>query len=322
MRAARLVRRTGPSGVEIHPVPVPRAGAGEVLVAVKAAGVTFPDLLLSYGRYQETPELPSGLGGEFAGVVREAPPGSGLRPGDAVVCSSAYRGFAEVATVPLRHVLPLRADVPFPTAACLPSNYLTMTFGLLRRGRMRPGETVVVHGASGGVGVAAMQLASAFGGRVIAVTSTPLIEVVSKVGYAPDHIVPVDGFPAAVNELTGGRGADLVVDPVGGDRIARSLECLAPGGRALVLGFAGGTIPTLRTDRLGTGDVDIVGVGWGAFLATAPDLLRSEWERLLPLVASGVARPPVDRVLPLERTAEALALLESRDARGRIVLAP
>ncbi|GFJ82384.1 zinc-binding dehydrogenase [Phytohabitans houttuyneae] len=210
----------------------------------------------------------------------------------------------------------------FPHAACLPSNYLTMTFGLLRRGRMRRGDTVLVHGASGGLGIAAMQLASAFGGRVIAVTSAPLDRILAPVGYAPDHVVPEDGFPEAVAELTGGRGADLVVDPVGNDRLERSLRCLAPLGRALVLGFAGGTIPTLRTDQLFARNVDVVGVGWGAFLAVAPEQMAAEWKRLLPLVECGVAKPPIDRVLPLEAAAEALTLLEERSARGRLVLTP
>ncbi|MFC0529999.1 NADPH:quinone oxidoreductase family protein [Phytohabitans kaempferiae] len=322
MRAARVVRRTGPSGVEVRQVPVPRPADGEVLVEVRAAGVTFPDLLLSHGRYQETPDLPFGLGGEFAGVVCEAPRGAPFAVGDPVVCSSAFRGFAEFAAVPVGQVLPLPVDVAFPHAACLPSNYLTMTFGLLRRGRMRRGETVLVHGASGGLGIAAMQLATAFGGRVIAVTSAPLERILASVGYAPDHVVPEDGFPEAVAELTGGRGVDIVVDPVGNDRLERSLRCLAPFGRALVLGFAGGEIPTLSTDRLFPLDVDIVGVGWGAFLASEPDQMRAEWERLLPLVECGVARPPIDRLMPLEEAAEALALLESRSARGRLVLTP
>lgn len=322
MRAARVIRRTGPSGVEVRDVPVPRRGDGEVLVEVRAAGVTFPDLLLSHGRYQETPELPFGLGGEFAGTVVEAPPGSPFAVGDPVVCSSPFRGFAEFAAVPVRHVLPLPIDVAFTHAACLPSNYLTMTFGLLRRGRMRHGDTVLVHGASGGLGIAAMQLASAFGGRVIAVTSAPLERILAPVGYAPDHVVPEDRFPEAVAELTGGRGADLVVDPVGNDRLERSLRCLAPLGRALVLGFAGGTIPALRTDQLFALNVDIVGVGWGAFLAVAPERMRVEWERLLPLVECGVAKPPIDRLMPLEAAAEALTLLEKRSARGRLVLTP
>jgi len=316
-RAAQVVRRTGPSGVAVRRVPVPVPGAGDVLVEVRAAGVTFPDLLLAHGRYQETPELPFTLGGEFAGVVRSAPPGSPYAPGDRVVCSSPFRGFAERAAVPLGHVLPLPADVPFPVAACLPANYLTMSFGLLHRGRLRAGETVLVHGASGGIGVAATQLAAAYGARVIAVTTHPPTGATGA-----DHVVPVSDFEAAVRDLTAGRGADVVVDPVGGDRLDRSLDCLARRGRVLVVGFAGGTIPTVRTDRLVTRDADVVGVGWGAYLATAPDRLRAEWDRLLPLVAAGAVSPPIDRVLPLEAAAEALTLLENRAARGRLVLTP
>nr|BFE58382.1 NADPH:quinone oxidoreductase family protein [Dactylosporangium thailandense] len=322
MRAARVVRHTGPSGIEVQRIPAPTAADGEVLVEVRAAGVTFPELLLSYGRYQERPSLPFVLGGEFAGVVRQAPVGSPFAPGDRVACASAQRGFAELAAVPVGHVLPLPGRIGFPVAACLPANYLTMTFGLLHRGRLRPGETVLVHGASGGLGVAAMQLASAFGATVIAVTSTPLAELLAPVGYAPDHVVPVDGFAAAVLDLTGGRGVDLVVDPVGNDRLEQSLDCLAPLGRALVLGFAGGTIPVLATGRLAARNADIVGVGWGAFLAARPERLQAEWRRLLPLVERGLARPPIGRLLPLHSAAEALTMLEHRTARGRIVLLP
>jgi NADPH2:quinone reductase len=311
MRAVQVVRRTGPSGVTVRSVPAPVPGPDEVLVEVRAAGVTFPELLLSYGRYQEAPALPFGLGGEFAGVVRTAPVGSPFAPGDRVACASAYRGFAELAAVPAGRVLPLPPDIPFTVAACLPANYLTMTFGLIQRGRLRPGETVLAHGASGGIGVATIQLAAAYGARVIAVTDHP-----PSVLDGLCEVVPVADFAGSV------RGVDVVVDPVGADRLDRSLDCLAPGGRALVVGFAGGTIPTLRTERVAALGVDVVGVGWGAYLARRPDRMRAEWDRLSPLVASGAARPPIGHVLPLERAAEALTRLENRTARGRIVLTP
>ncbi|KAA1423033.1 NADPH:quinone oxidoreductase family protein [Mumia zhuanghuii] len=318
MRAVLVTDRTGPAGVHVRDVPTPRPHPDHVLVEVRAAGVTFPDLLLAYGRYQEVPELPFVLGGEFAGVVLDAPSGSAFTPGDRVVCSS-YTGFAEQASVPCGRVLPLPDDITFEDGACLPANYLTMMFGLGRRGRMQAGERVLVHGASGGVGTASIQLALALGAsQVVAVTSSPLPIVDARL-----HVVPVEGFAARTKSLTEGHGVDVVVDPVGGDRIVQSLSCMAPGGRALVLGFASGTIPTIDVGLTLEHQVDLVGVGWGAYLVNQPETLREEWDSLVSLMREHPRlRPVIDRILTLDDAADALRALEDRRARGRLVLRP
>ncbi|WP_370617765.1 NADPH:quinone oxidoreductase family protein [Mumia sp. Pv 4-285] len=318
MRAVLVTDRTGPSGVRVHDVPEPELQPGHVLVEVKAAGVTFPDLLLTHGRYQEVPDLPFVLGGEFAGVVRKASYGSGHKVGDRVVCSS-YRGFAELVSVPSGRVMPLPAEVPYEIGACLPANYLTMVFALLHRGRLQRGERVLVHGASGGVGVAAIQLALALGAsQVIAVTSNLPSALDPRV-----HVVPAESFAAHTDALTVGAGVDVVVDPVGGERLARSLACMSAGGRALVIGFAAGTIPTISVDAALERNIDLVGVGWGSYLEGNPDELHRVWDQLMGLMREDrTIRPVIDRILPLEGAEEALRMLEARQARGRVVLRP
>ncbi|WP_093345497.1 NADPH:quinone oxidoreductase family protein [Pseudonocardia ammonioxydans] len=321
MRAAQVERPDGPEAVEIGEVPDPVRREGDVLVEVRAAGVNFPDLLLTQDRYQYKPEVPFVLGGEFAGVVREAPAGSEFSPGDRVAGSSTVGAFAELVTAPASSVFPLPESVGFDAAACIPMNYLTMTFALITRGGLRDGETVLVHGAAGGIGTATIQLAAALGARVVSVVSTPeKAEFVRSVGS--HEAVLADGFKDAVRELTGGAGVDMVVDPVGGDRLTDSLRCLAPLGRLLVLGFTAGDIPTVRVNRLLLNNIDVRGVGWGAFAGPRPGYLRQEWDRLLPFVASGAVAPPVTATYPLEEAGAAVARLGERSVLGKVVVTP
>ena len=198
-------------------------------------------------------------------------------------------------------------------------NYLTMHFALLRRGRLTAGETVVVHGAAGGIGTASVQLARALGARVIAVTSTPAKGDVARRAGA-DVVVAADGFRDAVAEASGGRGADMVVDPVGGDRFTDSLRCLAPEGRLLVIGFTAGDIPTVKVNRLLLNNIDVVGVGWGAFWLREPGYLAQQWTELLPMLADGRIDPIVGAQFALDDAARALASLEDRSAVGKVVL--
>jgi NADPH2:quinone reductase len=200
-------------------------------------------------------------------------------------------------------------------------NYLTMTFALLTRGALRAGETVLVHGAAGGIGTAAIQLAKALDARVIAVVSSEAkADFVTTVGA--DDVVLADGFKQSVAQLTGGRGVDMVVDPVGGDRFTDSLRSLAPLGRLLVIGFTAGDIPTVKVNRLLLNNIDVRGVGLGAYAVSRPDFLRGEWDRLMPYLESGVVVPPVSGVFPLDRAGEAIAQLEERRVLGKVVLAP
>ena len=319
MRAARVTVLDGPDAVEVVDVPEPVAAPDQVVIDVRAAGVTYPDVLLTRGEYQIRPEPPFVLGSEVAGVVRQAPPGSGLGPGDRVCAFSGLGGFAEVAVAAPDATFAVPDSVSFAAAAALPMNYFTMQFALVRRGRLRPGETVLVHGAAGGIGTAAVQLAKAVGARVVGVVSTEAKAAVARQAGA-DDVVPSEDFRAAVARLTEGRGADLVVDPVGGDRITDSLRSLAPEGRHLVIGFTEGEIPTVRVNRLLLNNLDVVGVGWGAFWLAHPGYLAQQWAQLRPEVESGRLVPVVGTTMGLEDAARAIGLLDRREALGKVVL--
>ncbi len=319
MRAARIVTLDGPKAVQTGEVPEPAAGDGMVLVEVHAAGVTYPEVLQSRGEYQIRPELPFVPGSEVAGVVRSAPAGSEFSAGQRVAAFPGLGGFAEVVAVPANLVLPLPDGVSFEQAAGLPMNYLTVQFALVRRGRLQPGETVLVHGAAGGVGTAAIQLAKALGARVIGVASSHAKRDVALAAGA-DDAVDAEGFRAAVKELTGGRGVDIVVDPVGGDRFTDSLRSLAPEGRLLVIGFTGGEIPTVKVNRLLLNNISVTGVGWGAFALPRPEFIRQQWDELLPHIASGALNPPVSAAYDLDDAAEAILALDERRVAGKVVL--
>jgi NADPH2:quinone reductase len=319
MRAVHVVRLEGPPGVDLVDVPEPDPGRADLLVEVHALGVSFPDLLLSKGEYQLRPDPPFQLGVDFAGVVRTAPDGSGFGPGDRVACCLPYGGGAEVVAVHPDNVFALPDAVSFVQGAALPMNYLTAQFALATRAQLRKGETVLVHGAAGGVGTAAVQVAKGYGARVVAVASTP-----EKLDFAraagADEAVLVDGFAGSVKALTGGAGVDVVVDVVGGDLMTDSLRSLAPQGRLLVVGFAGGAIPTVRVNRLLLNNIDVRGVGWGAYAMARPGFMRSQWDELLPMLASGVVDPPVGATYPLEEVRRALTDLEARRTLGKTVL--
>jgi NADPH:quinone reductase len=321
MRAVQVARLDGPDAVELAQVPEPVRTESQVLVEVKAAGVNFPDLLLTKGMYQYKPETPFVLGGEFAGIVREAPAGSEFAAGDRVAGTSTTGAFSELVAVPEHFAFPLPDNLDFAAGACLPMNYLTMTFALITRGQLRKDETVLVHGAAGGIGTATIQLAAALGARVISVVSTPeKAEFVKSIGS--HEAVLADGFKDAVKELTGGQGVDMVIDPVGGDRFTDSLRSLAPLGRLLIIGFTAGDIPTVKVNRLLLNNVDVRGVGWGAYALPREGYMRQEWDRLVPFLASGAVDPPISGRFPLERAGEAVARLGDRSVLGKVVVEP
>jgi NADPH:quinone reductase len=216
-------------------------------------------------------------------------------------------------------VFPLPDAVTFEKAAALPMNYLTAQFALATRAQVREGETVLVHGAAGGVGTAALQVAKGYGARTVAVVSTPeKADFVRSLGA--DDAVLVDGFLGAVKELTGGRGVDVVVDVVGGDLMTDSLRSLGPLGRLLVVGFTGGSIPEVKVNRLLLNNIDVRGVGWGAFAMVRPGFMREQWDALLPMLESGVVDPPVQTTYPVEDVARALGDLAERRVLGKTVL--
>jgi NADPH:quinone reductase len=319
MRAVQVTRLDGPDGIVVTEVDEPE-GEG-VVVEVHAAGAAFPDALLTRGLYQYRPEPPFVLGAEIAGVVRSAPDGSGLRAGDRVVgLTMLIGGMAEVAVLQPDRVFKLPDNVTFEAAAGLLFNDLTVYFTLSVRGRLQQGETVLVHGAAGGIGTSALRLAPVLGAsRTIAVVSTEEKGAVATAAGATD-VVLAEGFKDAVKELTSDRGVDIVVDPVGGDRFTDSLRSLAPGGRILVVGFTGGEIPSVKVNRLLLNNIDVVGVGWGAWALTHPGALAQQWAALKSLLSSGRLPPPEPVVYPLEEAAAAVASLENRTAKGKVVL--
>jgi NADPH:quinone reductase len=319
MRAVQVTRLEGPDAVELADIDEP-AGDG-VVVEVHAAGVAFPDALLTRGLYQYRPDPPFVLGAEIAGVVRSAPESAAVRPGDRVVgLTMLTGGMAEVAVLSPDRAFKLPDNVSFEAGAGLLFNDLTVYFALSTRGRLQRGESVLVHGAAGGIGTSTLRLASVLGAtRTIAVVSSQDKAQIATAAGATD-VVLADGFKDAVQELTSGRGVDIVLDPVGGDRFTDSLRSLAPGGRLLVVGFTGGDIPTVKVNRLLLNNIDVVGVGWGAWTGTHPGALAEQWAGLERLLTSGELSPPEPETYSLEEAAAAVASLENRSAKGKVVL--
>ena len=317
MRAAVVTALTGPDAVEIREVDEPRTAEDQVLVDVEYAGVVFPDVLQTRGEYQRRLEPPFIPGWEVSGVVRSD--GHGFRSGDRVAALPMAGAFAESVAVDAAMVFPLPDSVPFATGAGLPLNYLTAHFALVRRGRLRQGETVLVQGAGGGLGTAACSMAVALGARVIAVVSTVEKGRIAQAAGA-DHIVLAKNFKDEVRRLTGGRGVDMVVDPVGGDRFTDSLRALAPEGRLLVLGFAGGDIATVRTNRLLLTNTSVVGVASRELWDLEPSYPAEQWLDLVPLVTSGAIAPVIGDEFLLDDAASAIRHLDERRATGKSLL--
>lgn len=325
MKAIQIVELSGPrSALREADVPEPEAshmltpGSG-VLVDVEAAGVSFPELLQTRGEYQLKPPLPFVPGSEVAGTVRRAPEGSGLSPGDRVAAFPMLGAWAEVAVAPDFLTFPLDDALDYAQGAALILNYHTAWFSLVTRGRLRAGETVLVHGAAGGVGTASIQVCKGLGARVIGVVSTDEKERVAREAGADEVVRSDGGWRDAAKDLSGG-GVDLVLDPVGGDRFTDSLRALAEGGRLVVVGFTAGSIPEVKVNRLLLNNTEVIGAGWGAYVISKPDLNREIGAEIQKLVDSGHVRPIVGAHFPLSEAADALELLDSRGATGKVVL--
>jgi NADPH2:quinone reductase len=322
MRAFQIAALDGPDALEPVERPDPEPshfmspGAG-VVIDVRAAGVSFPDLLMSRGLYQMKPELPFVPGGEVAGTVVSA--GDGFSPGDRVAAMPVIGGFAERAVAPPMLTFPLPDALDWAQGAALVLNYHTALFALQTRGHLIAGETVLVHGAAGGVGTAALQVAHALGARTIAVVSSDEKERVAREAGA-DEVVRSDGaWKDEARSLSDG-GVDLVLDPVGGDRFTDSLRSLREGGRVVVVGFTGGSIPEVRVNRLLLNNVSVVGAGWGGYAMGKPDFLSETGEALERMIEAGDVRPVVGVRLRFEDAAEALRLIDRREALGKVVL--
>jgi len=318
MRAVQLASLEGPDGLELADLPVPASG-DRLLIEVHAAGVGFPDLLMTRGRYQFRPEPPFVPGIEVAGVVSAAPSGTPFQPGDRVAAWSALGGWAEYALAAPATTFAIPDGMSFAAATSL-VNYQSAYFGLVERGAARAGETVLVHGAAGGVGSAAVDLARALGLTAIAVAKgDDKLEVARSLGAA--HCLDADGdWLAAVRGITADRGVDLVFDPVGGERFLDSVRALSVGGRLLVVGFAGGSIPEVKVNRLLLRNTSVVGVAWGEYVRHDPEMPRRVGWRLAELWQADKIHPLIGPTFPLERAADALREIEGRRAVGKVVL--
>lgn len=329
MRAVQITELTGPTtALQLADVPEPEPShqltPGEaVVIEVRAAGVSFPEVLQTRGLYQVKPELPFVPGSEVAGVVRSAPDGACVRAGDRVAAFPMLGAFAEVAAAPAALTFRLSDQLDFRQGAGLILNYHTAYFALRTRGLLEAGETVLVHGAAGGVGTASVQVAKGLGARTIAVVSTDAKEAIARRAGA-DHVLRSDGpWKDEARELG---GVDVVLDPVGGERFTDSLRSLNAGGRVIVVGFTEGSIPEVRVNRLLLANTGILGAAWGSYIlagwgqASRIAYLQDTAATLDAMVDSGHVAPIVGASFPLERAADALQLIESRAATGKVVL--
>lgn len=308
---------TGPDDLVVADIAEPEPGDGEVLVEVHRVGVSFPDLLLSRGEYQMKPEPPFSLGVDVAGTVVSGP---GFAPGQRVAAVVGWGGAQERVAVPAVSTFALPDAVSYDAGAALPMNYLTAEFALFERAGLEEGETVLVHGAAGGLGTATVQVAKGMGARVIGVASTEEKAAVARRAGA-DDVVLLDGFKDAAKELTGGAGVDVVADVAGGEAFTDSLRVLATQGRLLVLGFAAGQgIPEVKVNRLLLNNIDVRGVGWGAYALMRPGYMQEQWARLVPMLESGVVDPPIGSTYDLADFGQALVEMAERRTLGKSVV--
>jgi NADPH2:quinone reductase len=311
-------------GAGIVDLPIPDPAPGEVRVRVRAAGVNFPDLLMTGGGYQLKPELPFVSGLEFAGEVDAV--GADVADwdvGDAVVGGNRFGAMAEYAVVPAGALRPKPAVLGWEEAAAYPVAYLTAYVALVRCGRIEAGETLLVHGAAGGVGLATVDLAKALGAKVIAAASSA--EKRDAIGrlYAPDAVIGAHAsFREEVKRLTCGKGADVIFDPVGGDVFDESMRCIAFGGRLLVIGFASGRIPEVSVNMPLIKGFSVVGVRAGEYGRRFPERGAENVAAIDALAAAGMIRPHVHAALDLGDWRQGFAMLERREVIGKVVLKP
>jgi NADPH2:quinone reductase len=324
MRAVRCHELVGPRGLRVDEVPDPVAAAGQVLIDVQAAGVNFPDVLLTRGKYQFKPALPFSPGGEVAGVVAAIGPGvSSVAVGDRVAATVISGAFVEKLVVPELAAVALPDAVDTRVGAATLLTYATTYHALVDRAELGSGQTLLVLGAAGGVGLAAVEIGKLLGARVIAAASTDEKLAFCKQHGADEGICYTrEDMKERVKALTGGAGVDVVYDPVGGEYAEPALRSIAWQGRYLVIGFAAGDIPRIPLNLVLLKGCQIVGVFWGSFAMREPARNRANAERLFAWIAEGRLAPHIDAALPFDRAAEALERLERREVMGKLVLVP
>ena len=324
MKAMLCTTYGPPDSLTLTEVPRAPLGEHEVRIGVHAAGVNFPDLLIIQGRYQFKPELPFAPGGEVSGEVLET--GSGVTdfaPGDRVIGMTRWNGYAEEAVVPAHRCVSIPESADLLVAAGLSLTYGTSYHALVQRAALQPDETLLVHGAAGGIGTATIDIGQCLGARIIATGGSD--EKLAAVGthYGVDHLVNYDTDPEwkeQVKTLTDGRGADVICDPVGGEVFEKSLRCINWEGRLLVVGFTSGTIPSAPANLVLLKGCAVIGVFWGAYANRDPDGNRANFNQLFAWLAEGRLRPLIARRLPLADAAEALKMIERREVVGKLIL--
>ena len=324
MRAVRCHELTGPKSLRVDEVPAPTAGPNEVLIEVRAAGVNFPDVLMTYGKYQFKSDPPFIPGGEAAGVVLAV--GSAVTtfaPGDRVVATLMSGAFAEQIAVPDATVVKLPDGVSFETGAATLLTYATTLHALVDRAHIQPGETLLVLGAAGGVGTAAIEIGTLLGARVIAAASTDdKVAYCKERGAAEGINYAREDLKERAKALTKGNGANVIYDPVGGVYAEAALRSIAWEGRFLVVGFAAGDIPKIPLNLVLLKGCQIMGVFWGSFVMREPERNRANALRILAWVAEGKLKPHVDAVVKFADAQQALERMERREVKGKLVLVP
>jgi NADPH:quinone reductase len=314
----------GPETLALEDLPSPRPGPGEVVIDVKAAGVNFPDVLIIQNKYQVKPPLPFTPGAELAGIVKETGDGvEHVKPGDAVVAYVTTGAFAEECVAPASKLMPLPSGVEFASAAAFSLTYGTVWHALKDRGALQPKETLLVLGAGGGVGIAAVDIGRALGARVIAAASSDEKLAICRARGAEATInYAREDLRAELREIVGDRGIDVVFDPVGSEYSEPALRSIAWRGRFLVVGFAGGEIPRIPLNLVLLKGAAIVGVYWGGWLQREPEESQRETAVLFDWLKDGRLKPLVSARFPLARTADALRAMAARKLTGKAVIEP
>jgi NADPH:quinone reductase len=322
MKAVVCKQYGPPDSLVFEALPSPRPGPGEAVVSVRAASVNFPDVLIIQNKYQFKPPLPFSPGSELAGVVKEvAPDAAGFKPGDKVIAFTTYGAFAEEVKTEASRLVPMPEGMDYPQAAAFLLTYATSDHALRDRGSLRAGETLLVLGAAGGVGLAAIDIGKALGARVIACASSDDKLAVCREHGADEGInYAAEDLRERIKALTGGRGVDVVYDPVGGPYSEPAFRSLAWRGRLLVVGFAAGDIPKLPLNLALLKGASVVGVFWGDFARREPQKFAESVRQLARWYAEGKLRPHVSQTLPLARAADALKLMAARQVKGKLVL--
>ena len=322
MKAIVCHALTGPDSLRLDDVAEPRPGPGQVRIRVRACGVNFADSLITRGQYQKQPQPPFSPGFEVAGEVLELGAGAqGLAVGDRVIALTPHGGYAEQLVADVNRCVAMPAAMSWEDGAAFPVVFGTSHVALWHRARLRAGETLVVHGAAGGVGLTAVAIGKLLQARVIATANGQAKLQVARENGA-DHLIDtsVDDVRLRIKELTGGHGADVVYDPVGGDLFTASLRSMAFEGRILVIGFAGGGIPQIPANHLLVKNVDVIGVNWPAYAEMRPQVTSESFRRLMQWAVDGAIKPHVSATYPLARAVEALNQVLSRKSTGKVVI--